>query len=101
MVILLTTFFLSAIVQLSAGVVYPWHRSIQVPSKEHGSAGSSSFALERCIIGQDFLSFFKWETIDDPTHGRVNYVDQKTALGHGLVEGALCKILYSLMLKQS
>lgn len=95
MVILLTTFFLSAIVQLSAGVVYPWHRSIQVPSQEHGPTGSSTFKLDRCIIGQDFLSFFQWETADDPTHGRVNYVDQETAVGLGLVEGKLCKILSS------
>jgi hypothetical protein len=35
--------------------------------------------LADTIIGHDFFQKFRWETVDDPTHGRVNYVDQPTA----------------------
>lgn len=93
MVYLLTTLFLSAVVQLSAGVVSPWHRSMipLVPSapSNSGPAGSgpSAFKLQDNIVGKDFLSFFSWTTADDPTHGRVNYVDQETAVERGLAKG--------------
>ncbi|KAF7980782.1 hypothetical protein HWV62_36845 [Athelia sp. TMB] len=36
------------------------------------------------FIGHDFINGFDWETFDDPTHGRVNYVDQPTALSTNL-----------------
>ncbi|KAI0032089.1 glycoside hydrolase family 16 protein [Vararia minispora EC-137] len=36
------------------------------------------------FIGTSFLDHFEWETFDDPTHGRVNYVDRDTALQHNL-----------------
>jgi len=89
MVVLLATLFLSAVVQLSAGIVSPWHhRSIFFPVPEHSESSRSSFSLQDNVVGKDFLTFFYWETEDDPTHGRVNYVDQGAALARGLVEVA-------------
>ncbi|KAL5507244.1 hypothetical protein ACEPAH_6700 [Sanghuangporus vaninii] len=42
------------------------------------------FNLKDNFVGNDFFSGFKWETFDDPTHGRVNYVDQDTAKANNL-----------------
>ncbi|KAL5523819.1 hypothetical protein ACEPAG_7992 [Sanghuangporus baumii] len=42
------------------------------------------FNLKDNFVGNDFFSGFKWETFDDPTHGRVNYVDQNTARANNL-----------------
>ncbi|KAI0308543.1 concanavalin A-like lectin/glucanase domain-containing protein, partial [Amylostereum chailletii] len=42
------------------------------------------FARQDEYIGTGFLKGWRWETFDDPTHGRVNYVDQNTALQHNL-----------------
>ncbi|KAI0066078.1 hypothetical protein BV25DRAFT_1912879 [Artomyces pyxidatus] len=41
---------------------------------------SANFFLKDIFVGHDFLDGWTWQTIDDPTHGRVNYVDQPTAL---------------------
>lgn len=49
----------------------------------------SRFNIKDTYIGNDFLGAFKWETLDDPTHGRVNFVDQSTALGSNLTWGML------------
>ncbi|KAF8894125.1 concanavalin A-like lectin/glucanase domain-containing protein [Infundibulicybe gibba] len=40
---------------------------------------NNSYLLQDELIGESFYSAFKWETFDDPTRGRVNYVDQVTA----------------------
>ncbi|KAI0705052.1 concanavalin A-like lectin/glucanase domain-containing protein [Cerioporus squamosus] len=45
---------------------------------------SANFFLADTYIGRDFLQSWTWETFDDPTHGRVNYVDQATALASNL-----------------
>jgi len=42
------------------------------------------FVLKDTYIGEDFLHGWEWETLDDPTHGRVNYVDQESALNRNL-----------------
>ena len=46
-----------------------------------------TFQLKDRFIGKDFLSGFEWNTFDDPTYGRVNYVDQQTALQKQLTVG--------------
>ncbi|THH00761.1 hypothetical protein EW026_g1828 [Hermanssonia centrifuga] len=48
----------------------------------HLSAGSAHFVLKDKYEGSDFYSGWRWETDNDPTHGRVNYVDQATAIAH-------------------
>ena len=48
---------------------------------------SGSFHLSKSITGNEFYSFFEWETFDDPTHGRVNYVDQTTSRSLNLSSG--------------
>ncbi|KDQ07526.1 glycoside hydrolase family 16 protein [Botryobasidium botryosum FD-172 SS1] len=40
---------------------------------------AGSFKISDTFIGSSFLTGFKHEAIGDPTHGRVNYVDQATA----------------------
>ncbi|EJD03022.1 2 beta-glucans in both donor and acceptor sites of Gh16 Laminarinase 16a [Fomitiporia mediterranea MF3/22] len=44
----------------------------------------AQFNLKDNFVGNEFFSGFKWETMDDPTHGRVNYVDQQTAKSKNL-----------------
>lgn len=46
------------------------------------------FHIADTFIGHDFLNGFNWETFNDPTHGRVNFVDQPTALSSNLSFGA-------------
>lgn len=47
------------------------------------------YHLADTFIGHDFINGFNWETFDDPTHGRVNFVDQPTALSSNLSFGKL------------
>lgn len=49
---------------------------------------SAHYSLKDKFIGNDFYGGFQWETFDDPTHGRVNYVDQGTAISKNLSQGA-------------
>lgn len=37
------------------------------------------FKLKETHVGEDFFANFVFETEDDPTHGRTNYVDMATA----------------------
>ncbi|KAF8803217.1 endo-1,3(4)-beta-glucanase [Phlegmacium glaucopus] len=48
------------------------------------SASAYSYRLSENIVGQDFYQKFNWEAIADPTHGRVNYVDQQTSIDQNL-----------------
>ncbi|KAJ8590237.1 glycoside hydrolase family 16 protein [Rhizopogon salebrosus TDB-379] len=48
------------------------------------NAQSIAYRLNTSHIGYDFLDTFVWETEDDPTHGRVNYVDKATSLSENL-----------------
>lgn len=47
----------------------------------------AGFHLADKYVGRDFFDGFNWETMDDPTHGRVNFVDQATALNSNLSYG--------------
>lgn len=47
-------------------------------------AAFAHFRVADTFIGDGFLHGFNWETMDDPTHGRVNFVDQSVALGSNL-----------------
>jgi hypothetical protein len=58
------------------------------------STPSLSYRLQDSIIGYDFLDAFMWETKDDPTHGRVNYVDKATALKDNLTFGVHLLVLF-------
>ncbi|KAH8100225.1 putative laminarinase [Cristinia sonorae] len=44
------------------------------------TALAATYSLSDNHVGSDFLSSFVHEAIADPTHGRVNYVDQATAV---------------------
>lgn len=46
-----------------------------------------TFRLAEILRGNDFFDSFIWETFDDPTHGRVNYVDKDTAKANNLSYG--------------
>ncbi|KJA15432.1 glycoside hydrolase family 16 protein [Hypholoma sublateritium FD-334 SS-4] len=56
----------------------------------HVSAGGSTsiglYHLTEKVVGRDFYSHFNWEAIEDPTHGRVNYVDQSTSIQQNLTQ---------------
>lgn len=53
-----------------------------------GNTASPKFQLHQNIVGSGFMEAFKWEIFDDPTHGRVNYVDQATAVRKNMTYGA-------------
>jgi len=48
------------------------------------SSGFTPYKRELSIVGCDFFEEFNWETIDDPTHGRVNYVSLEEAKAKNL-----------------
>ncbi|KAJ3547126.1 hypothetical protein NM688_g5433 [Phlebia brevispora] len=48
------------------------------------AAFAATYQLTDHHVGSDFLSSFIHEAISDPTHGRVNYVDQGTAVAQNL-----------------
>ncbi|KAF9231464.1 hypothetical protein BU15DRAFT_82375 [Melanogaster broomeanus] len=50
-----------------------------------GSASAATYSRTSNLVGQRFNAF-TWQTIDDPTHGRVNYVSQATAQADVLVQ---------------
>jgi hypothetical protein len=50
-------------------------------------AGANIFYLKDQWSGNDFYHGWNWETIDDPTHGRVNYVSLEEAQSKNLTSG--------------
>jgi hypothetical protein len=48
---------------------------------------SANFYLTDKWVGEDFFEGWTWETENDPTHGRVNYVGQAEALMKNLSYG--------------
>jgi len=50
-------------------------------------AGANIFYLRDQWRGNDFFQSWNWETKDDPTHGRVNYVGLDEARGKNLAYG--------------
>jgi len=48
---------------------------------------SATFYLKDKWVGADFFQGWTWETEDDPTHGRVNYVSQADAVAKNLSYG--------------
>ncbi|KAG6830732.1 hypothetical protein H0H92_015011 [Tricholoma furcatifolium] len=47
-------------------------------------AFASIYLIEDAIIGPDFYNTFNFEAIADPTHGRVNYVNESQAIHENL-----------------
>lgn len=45
------------------------------------------YFLRDSYKGHDFFDRWTWQTFDDPTHGRVNYVDKYTAKSANLSTG--------------
>ncbi|KAH8118462.1 hypothetical protein DFH11DRAFT_1502630 [Phellopilus nigrolimitatus] len=58
--------------------------SLDLPPELPAPDSLLGFTLQANIVGKDFFTHFHWETLDDPTHGRVNYVDQGVALSRNL-----------------
>ena len=48
---------------------------------------SASFYLKEKWVGEDFFRDWNWETENDPTDGRVNYVSQAEAIAKNLAYG--------------
>ena len=55
------------------------------------SGARPNFYLQDEWIGEQFYSGWNWETEDDPTHGRVNYVSLAEARGKNLTYGAVVR----------
>ncbi|GLB34452.1 putative glycoside hydrolase family 16 protein [Lyophyllum shimeji] len=53
-----------------------------------GPALAASYQLSDSIVGRAFYDAFDFQAIDDPTHGRVNYVDRSTAQNRNLTYAA-------------
>ncbi|KAG9310378.1 glycoside hydrolase family 16 protein [Chiua virens] len=49
-----------------------------------GYANAATYSNTASLSGQPFLNAFWWQTISDPTNGRVKYVDESTAQSDGL-----------------
>lgn len=54
------------------------------------AAHANTFNIANRYQGLDFLDW-EWQTFDDPTHGRVNYVDKETAIQNNLSSGTLSR----------
>ena len=52
------------------------------------STANELYTLQDNYSGFDFFEGFTWFNNDDPTHGRVNYVDLQTAISKNLSFGA-------------
>ena len=50
------------------------------------SLDTTVYRMQDKFIGYDFLQW-NWETFDDPTHGRVNYVGRDDAIAKNLTFG--------------
>ncbi|KAF5313916.1 hypothetical protein D9619_013047 [Psilocybe cf. subviscida] len=50
--------------------------------------GGGLYYISEDIVGSAFYTHFNWEAISDPTHGRVNYVDQATSIRRGLTRAS-------------
>ncbi|CAE6439175.1 unnamed protein product [Rhizoctonia solani] len=57
------------------------------------SATNRSFGLKEEIVGSKFYDAFNFHTFDDPTHGRVNYVDQDYARKNNLTYASESKFV--------
>ncbi|KAF9461291.1 concanavalin A-like lectin/glucanase domain-containing protein [Collybia nuda] len=45
---------------------------------------TQAYRIKDSYVGQDFYNSWTWETFDDPTHGRVDYVDKWTSMNSNL-----------------
>jgi hypothetical protein len=48
-----------------------------------------AYILTDDFFGAGFFEAFTWENISDPTHGRVNYLDERTSIKDGLAFATL------------
>ena len=55
-------------------------------------ARANIFYLKDQWRGKDFFQGWNWETIDDPTHGRVNYVGLAEAQSKNLTNGTSFRV---------
>jgi len=52
------------------------------------SSGFTFYTRELSIVGTDFFEEFNWESENDPTHGRVNYLTLEEARAKNLTYGS-------------
>lgn len=55
----------------------------------------SDFYLQDEWIGDGFFQGWNWETLNDPTHGRVNYVGQAEAQSKNLTYGTVSSLPFN------
>ncbi len=65
--------------------------ALQTHASASVSTSSRTFHLQDNHVGESFFDgSFSWQTFDDPTGGRVNYVDMPTAQALNLSYGTSC-----------
>lgn len=52
------------------------------------SGASTTYRRKLSIVGPEFFEQFNWESRDDPTHGRVNYLSLEEARAKNLAYGS-------------
>ena len=50
-------------------------------------ANAQLYTIADAYVGAAFFEAWEWQTIADPTHGDVNYVDLGTSISHNLTYG--------------
>ena len=58
-----------------------------LPGLPHNSGLDQIYLIKDVYSGEDFFDSWTWEAIEDPTHGRVNYVSKEDAIRSGLSYG--------------
>lgn len=58
------------------------------------TCSSFKFSLQETYIGHDFFDEWNFETENDPTHGRTNYVDMQTARNTNLSFGLYARSVF-------
>lgn len=57
-------------------------------SKSRGTLDDRGlYFIKQSYCGEEFFHSWNWETFDDPTHGRVNYVGKDAAIASNLSYG--------------
>ena len=61
--------------------------NLSLPGLPYNTGTYQIYSIKDAYRGEDFFDRWTWEAIDDPTHGRVNYVSKKDAIKSGLSYG--------------
>ena len=61
--------------------------NLSLPGLPYNPGLDQIYLIKNVYCGEDFFDSWTWEAIEDPTHGRVNYVSKEDAIRSGLSYG--------------